>query len=146
MLRADSSFGCRSNTPYEILAASRSWFNADTGCSCSAAVRYLFADSSGPGVTNILGTCAGFVFTTARLAHPQHWNNRSANPYLAKLCHLFWKLERMVSFYLSHSQSSKFLTGGFAKGLQRIDGAAVHHVLQFRQSLIRRAISVNNHA
>src|SRR5947199_9199841 len=42
-----------------------------------------------------------------------------------------WKLDRMVSFYLSHSQSSKFLTGGFAKGLQHIDGAAVHHVLQF---------------
>jgi maltooligosyltrehalose synthase len=39
--------------------------------------------------------------------------------------------DRMVSFYLSHSQSSKFLTGGFAKGLQHIDGAAVHHVLQF---------------
>src|SRR6266496_2700513 len=57
-----------------------------------------------------------------------------------------WKLDRMVSFYLSHSQSSKFLTGGFAKGLQHIDGAAVHHVFQFRQSLIRRAIGVNNHA
>ena len=33
--------------------------------------------------------------------------------------------------FLSPSQSSKFLTGGFAKGLQHIDGAAVHHVLQF---------------
>src|SRR4029077_6039135 len=131
MLRADSSFGCRSNTRYEILAASRSWFNAGTGCSCSAAARYLFADSSGPSATTVLGSCAGFVFTTPTLEHPQHWNKRSANPYLAKTWHLFWKLDRMVSFYLSHSQSPKFLTGGFAKGLQHVDGAAVHHVLQF---------------
>jgi hypothetical protein len=33
---------------------------------------------------------------------------------LAKTWNLFWKLDRMVSFYLSHSQSSKFLTGGLA--------------------------------
>src|SRR6266480_4320736 len=124
----------------------RTTSNAGNGCSCFAAARYLLADSSGPFATNVLGSRAGLSFTTATCAHPQHWNKRRAKPHLATTCHLFWKLDRMVSFYLSHSQSSKFLTGGFAKGLQHIDGAAVHHVLQFRQSLIRRAIGVNNHA
>ena len=56
------------------------------------------------------------------------------------------RLQLGLIAFLSPSQSSKFLTGGFAKGLQHIDGAAVHHVLQFRQSLIRRAIGANNHA
>src|SRR4029453_9293340 len=131
MLRADSSFGCRSNPPYEILAASRSWPSAIDGCSCSAVIRCFVAESSGSSARNAVGKRAGCVFTVARCAHPQHWNKRRAKPHLAKAWHLSWKLDRMVSFYLSHSQSSKFLTGGFAKGLQHIDGAAVHHVLQF---------------
>ena len=41
------------------------------------------------------------------------------------------RLQLGLIAFLSPSQSSKFLTGGFAKGLQHIDGAAVHHVLQF---------------
>src|SRR4029450_3261480 len=94
MLRPDSFFGCRSNTPYEILAASRSCPNAAKGCSCSADTRYLLADSSGPSVTNVLGSCAGFVFTTARGAHPQQWKKKRARLHLsAKSCHLFWKLD-----------------------------------------------------
>jgi len=56
------------------------------------------------------------------------------------------RLQLGLIAFLSPSQSSKFLTGGFAKGLQHIYGAMVHHVLQFRESLIRRAIGVNNHA
>ena len=62
MLRADSFFGCRSNTPYEILAASRSWPNAADGCSRSAAIRYFVADSSGSSARNPVGRRAGICF------------------------------------------------------------------------------------
>src|SRR6476661_4504535 len=104
MLRPDSLFGCRSNTPYEILAASRSCPNAANGCSCSAAARYLFADSSGPSGTDVLGNCAGLVFTTARCAHPHHWNKMRPRAHLDATCHLFWKLDCM-NFFTFHTPS-----------------------------------------
>src|SRR6266487_3237948 len=96
MLRADSFFGCRSNTPYEILAASRSYPSAADGCSCSAASRYFVAESSGSSTRNPVGRRAGSVFTVARwAAHPHHWNKRRVKPHLAATRHLFWKPDGM---------------------------------------------------
>src|SRR5262245_40727319 len=98
MLRADLSFGCRSSTPYDILAASRSCPNATEGCSCSAAIRYLVADSTRASTCNPVGSRAVIVFTIARLeAHPHHSNTRRAKPHLMKTRHPFWKSDRLSS-------------------------------------------------
>src|SRR5215471_21392602 len=98
MLRADSFFGCRPNTPNEILAASRSYPNATEGCSCSAAIRYFVADSTGASTRNPVGRRAGRVFTVARwAAHPHHSNRRRAKPHLMKTRHPFWKRDGLSS-------------------------------------------------
>src|SRR5215471_8987003 len=145
ILRADSFFGCRSKTPHEILAASRSCPSAADGCSCSAASRYFVAESSGSSTCTPVVRRAGIVFTVASLeAHPHHWNRRRAKEHLTKTCHLVWRSDGMSSLYLSPAQSVKLLTGSFAEGLQHIYRATVHHVFQFRESLIRCAIGVNN--
>src|SRR5262249_26500177 len=98
MLRADSSFGCRASTPYDILAASRSCPNATEGCSCSAAIRYFVADSTGASTRNPVGRRAFIFFTVARgKAHPHHSNRRRTKPHLMKTCHPFWKSDGLSS-------------------------------------------------
>src|SRR5262245_54757223 len=98
MLCADSSFGCRSSTPYDILAASRSCPNATEGCSCSAAIRYLVAGSTGASTRNPVGKRAVIVLTVARLeAQPHHSNRRRTKPHLIKTRHPFWKNDRLRS-------------------------------------------------
>src|SRR5215467_11999888 len=101
MLRADSFFGCRANTPYETLAASRSCPNATEGPSCSAAIRYFVAASTGASTRNPVGRRAVIVFTVARwAAHPHHSNRRRAKPHLTKTCHVFWKSDVLSSVLL----------------------------------------------
>src|SRR5262249_62322845 len=89
MLRADSCFGCRCNTLYEILAGSRSWPSAAKGCSRSAATRYYVAGSSGASTCNPVGRRAGCVFTVARwAAHPHHAKRSEVAANLVTNCHV----------------------------------------------------------
>src|SRR4030095_11705031 len=56
----------------------------------------------------------------------------------------FWLRFRLTTLY--KSKPLQIFAGSFAKISQRIYRAAVHHVAQFRESLIGRQISVNNHS
>ena len=49
----------------DILAAIRSWANAISDRSCSAAARYFFAGSRGSSAANATGKRADFTFTVA---------------------------------------------------------------------------------
>src|SRR5438552_14267702 len=49
----------------DILAAIRSWANAISDRSCSAAARYFFAGSRGSSAANATGKRADFAFTVA---------------------------------------------------------------------------------
>src|SRR5215468_3059167 len=137
MLRADSFFGCRSKTPNEILAASRSCPNAADGCSCSAATRYFVADSSGSSIRNPVGRRADCVFTVARwAAHPHHSNRRSAKPHLMKTCHLFWKSDGFSSVLPFTCDAD--LTSAWSRHLVRDGRFAGEREFRFRPSVALR--------
>src|SRR4029453_9372685 len=98
MLRADSFFGCRSNTPSEILTASRSWLKAGKACSCSAAARYFVAESSGSPAPNRTGRRPGIAFTVARCeAHPHNPTRSRAAARRTTQCHTLLDAELTIS-------------------------------------------------